>query len=175
MPCWLLPHINRSQPQVYTWPLSLDPPSHLPPHPSPSRRLRAPDHTASPHRPSAPCAPVLMIPRSSLRLLTLPCRSPPRCPQSSSCLRLHCCPADWLFSNFLFQENFRFTKDLQREFPYTLHAAAPPVTSFITVIHPKEGDTAGSYCQRNSGFNSGISSFSTTVPFLFCCLIQGTT
>ena len=34
MLCWFLPHINMIQTQVYIWPLPLEPPSHLPPHPT---------------------------------------------------------------------------------------------------------------------------------------------
>ena len=33
--CWFLPYISMGQPQVYTCPLPLEPPSHLPPHPTP--------------------------------------------------------------------------------------------------------------------------------------------
>ena len=33
--CWFLPHINMNQPQVYICRLPLEPPSHLPPHPTP--------------------------------------------------------------------------------------------------------------------------------------------
>ena len=33
--CWFLPHINMNQPQVYTFPLPLEPFSHVPPHPAP--------------------------------------------------------------------------------------------------------------------------------------------
>ena len=33
--CWPLPYINMNQPQVYTCPLSPEPPSHLSPHPTP--------------------------------------------------------------------------------------------------------------------------------------------
>ena len=35
MLCWFLPHINVNQPQAYACPATLDPPSHLPPHPTP--------------------------------------------------------------------------------------------------------------------------------------------
>ena len=40
--CWLLPHININQSQVYICPLSLEPPSHLPSHPTPLSCHRAP-------------------------------------------------------------------------------------------------------------------------------------
>ena len=39
---WLLPYINVSQPQVYMCPLPLEPPSHLPSHPTPLGCHRAP-------------------------------------------------------------------------------------------------------------------------------------
>ena len=35
MLCWFLPHINMNQPQVYLCHFPLEPPSHLPPHPTP--------------------------------------------------------------------------------------------------------------------------------------------
>ena len=40
--CQFLPFINISQPQAYTFPVPLEPPSHLPPHPSPLGCHRAP-------------------------------------------------------------------------------------------------------------------------------------
>ena len=54
MLCCFLPYINRSQPQVYICPLPLEPPSHLPPHPNPSRlsqstALSSLLHTAKSH------------------------------------------------------------------------------------------------------------------------------
>jgi len=33
--CWPLPYINMNQPQVHMCLLPLEPPSHLPPHPTP--------------------------------------------------------------------------------------------------------------------------------------------
>ena len=41
--CWFISYINMKQPQVYTCPLSLEPPCHLPPHPTPLGCHRAPD------------------------------------------------------------------------------------------------------------------------------------
>ena len=54
MLCCFLPYINRSQPQVYICPLPLEPPSHFPPHPNPSRlsqstALSSLLHTAKSH------------------------------------------------------------------------------------------------------------------------------
>ena len=40
--CWFLPDINRNQSWVYICPFSLDPPSHLPSHPTPLGCYRAP-------------------------------------------------------------------------------------------------------------------------------------
>ena len=37
MLCWLLPFISMNQPEVYTYPFPLNPSSHLPPCPNPSR------------------------------------------------------------------------------------------------------------------------------------------
>ena len=34
-PCWFLPSIHMNQPQIYTCPVPLEPPFHLPPHPTP--------------------------------------------------------------------------------------------------------------------------------------------
>ena len=34
MLCWFLPYINMNQPKIYTCPLPLEPPSHLPFHPT---------------------------------------------------------------------------------------------------------------------------------------------
>ena len=42
MLCWFLPHIPMNQPQVYRCPLPLEPPSHLPAHPTPLGCHRAP-------------------------------------------------------------------------------------------------------------------------------------
>ena len=39
--CWFLPHVNMNQPQIYVCPLAPEPPSHLPPHPSPPGCHRA--------------------------------------------------------------------------------------------------------------------------------------
>ena len=39
--CWFLPHINMNQPLAYIYPLPLEPPSHLPLHPTPLGCLRA--------------------------------------------------------------------------------------------------------------------------------------
>ena len=39
--CWFLPYINMDQPWVYMWLLPREPPSHLPPHPTPLDCYRA--------------------------------------------------------------------------------------------------------------------------------------
>ena len=54
MLCWFLPYNNVNQPQVYLCPLPLEPPSHLPPHPTPLGCHRALDlsslhHTTNSH------------------------------------------------------------------------------------------------------------------------------
>ena len=41
MLCWSLPYINMNQPQVYICLLPPEPPSHLPPHPTPLGGHRA--------------------------------------------------------------------------------------------------------------------------------------
>ena len=47
--CWLLPYINLNQPQVHICPLSSEPSSHLPPHPTRLGYHRAPDLSSLHH------------------------------------------------------------------------------------------------------------------------------
>ena len=49
MLCWLPPYINMNQPSVYICALLLEPPSHLPPHPTPLGCHRAPDLSSVSH------------------------------------------------------------------------------------------------------------------------------
>ena len=53
--CWFLPYINMNQSQIYIYPLPFEPPSHLPPHPTPlgchrALGLRSLHHRANSHR-----------------------------------------------------------------------------------------------------------------------------
>ena len=51
--CWFLPHINMNRSQVYICPIPLEPPSHLPSHPTPqgchSTGLSSLCHTENSH------------------------------------------------------------------------------------------------------------------------------
>ena len=95
---WFLLYISMNQPQAYTHPGPLEPPSHFPRLPTPLRGHKAPDlgslcHTANSHR----LSPLHMVTyvsqccslNSSRPLL------PPLCPQVCSLgLHLLCCPAN---------------------------------------------------------------------------------
>ena len=47
--CWFLLYITVNRPQVYIYPPSLEPASHLPPHPTPPGCHRAPEAYTSPY------------------------------------------------------------------------------------------------------------------------------
>ena len=92
---WFLQYISMNHPYVYMCPLPLEPPSHLPPHPTPLRSHRAPYlsslcHTTNSHQLAINILHVVMYmfqqyPPNSSRLLL-----PPLCSQvCSRCLRFH--------------------------------------------------------------------------------------
>ena len=95
MLCQFLPLVDMSQPQVYIYPLPLEPPSHLPPHLTPLGCHRAPglsflDHTTNSHWLSILHMVMYMFQCYSLNLSLL--LLPTLCSQVSSlCLHLHCC------------------------------------------------------------------------------------
>ena len=105
--CWFLPYISMNQPQVYICPLSLEPPSRLPPHPTSLGCHRALDcslcHTADSHW--------LCILHMVMYMFPCYCLSsshplpPTLYPQVSSlCLHLYCCSAN-RFINTIFLDS----------------------------------------------------------------------
>ena len=99
--CFFLPKVNMNQPQVYIYPLSLETPSHPPPHSTPlgchgTLDLSSLHQTANFHWLSNfTCGNVYIS--GLLSQFTPP--SPSYCiHQSLLCLHLHCCPADRFIS-----------------------------------------------------------------------------
>ena len=127
---WFLPCINMNQPQVYICPLPLEPPSLLPPPPTPASCHRVPGLSscvmiANSHWLSILCMVVHMFLCYSLHL-PHPLLPPPVSASLFSMSVSHCCPANRLINAVFLDYALKYDTCFSDLTLYDRHQVHPP-------------------------------------------------